>query len=86
MQQEERNLRAALLEEKEKQERAEWAEQEAWQANMAALNAQVLAVLSATQRNSISLPQAGLGGVEVCKARLCCFPQIVGKRVLAGLG
>ncbi|KAM6034856.1 uncharacterized protein LJ206_000514 isoform 2-T2 [Theristicus caerulescens] len=40
MQQEERNLRAALLEEKEKQESAKQAEQQAWQASMAALNAQ----------------------------------------------
>ncbi|XP_042657368.1 uncharacterized protein LOC116961200 [Tyto alba] len=59
-QQEERNLQAALLEEKEKQERAELAEQQAWQAHMAALNTQVLAALSATQRDGISLPQAGL--------------------------
>ncbi|XP_071883275.1 uncharacterized protein [Anas platyrhynchos] len=40
MQQEERSLRAALLKQKEEQERAEWAELQAWQARMAALRAQ----------------------------------------------
>uniref|UniRef100_A0A8C3GMC7 CCDC81 HU domain-containing protein n=1 Tax=Cairina moschata TaxID=8855 RepID=A0A8C3GMC7_CAIMO len=40
MQQEEQSLRAALLKQKEEQERAEWAELQAWQARMAALHTQ----------------------------------------------
>lgn len=59
MQQEERSLRAALLKQKEEQEKAEWAELQAWQARMAALRAQVLAVTSATQRTGTSVPSQG---------------------------
>lgn len=59
MQQEEQSLRAALLKQKEEQERAERAELQAWKARMAALHAQVRTVTSATRRTGISLPWQG---------------------------
>ena len=57
MQQQEQRLRAARLEEAERQERAEWAEHEACRARTAALNAQVLEAFSAAPGNGLSSGQ-----------------------------
>lgn len=86
MLQEERNLWVVLLEEEEKQERAELAEQQSWQANMVALNPQVPAALSAGQRNGISLPQAGLGAGRSARHGCVASPKWWGNPGWAGLG